>query len=173
VSANASSGVATIVSGGQAVQWTGVVGPANSPVEIRIRIQLADRIECDQRLINVAKWITRQHGGASNEVVLWLACSDLGDAPDSTNHAGAAMLAYPGTGAHYPTVFDVAAPERGPKHLRPRPFHLGRGVTAEAEADLGFDQDGVNNIRPAANTPNLDKRDDGLLAPSSFAHCQI
>ena len=83
------------------------------------------------------------------------------------------MTAYPGTGANYPTVFNVAAPERGPKHLRPRPFHLGKGVTAEVEADLGFDQDGVNNIRPAANTPNLDKRDDGLLAPSSFAHCQL
>ncbi|MEZ4658809.1 MAG: GEVED domain-containing protein [Caldilineaceae bacterium] len=173
VSVNASSGVASIVANGQAVQWNGDVGPANSPVEIRIRIKLTAKIECDQRLINVAKWITRQHSGLSNEVVLWLACSDLGDAPDSTNHAGAAMLAYPATGARYPTVFNVAAPERGPKHLLPRPFHLGKGVTAEAEADLGFDQDGVNNIRPAANTPNLDKRDDGLLAPSSFAHCQI
>jgi plastocyanin len=88
--------------------------------------------------------------------------SDLGDAPDSTNHAGVAMTAYPNIAAHFPTVFDPAtgAPE-GPRHSHPRPLHLGPQVSREAEADIGPDQDGVNNIEPAANIADLDAFDDG------------
>ncbi|MCU0490299.1 MAG: DNRLRE domain-containing protein [Chloroflexaceae bacterium] len=87
---------------------------------------------------------------------------DLGDAPDSTNHAGVAMLAFPGVQANYPTVFDPATgnPE-GPKHNRPWPLHLGPQVSRELEADVGPDQDPLNNIEPAANDPNNDRFDDG------------
>ena len=98
--------------------------------------------------------------------------NDLGDAPDSTNHAGAAMSAYPGVPASFPTVFDPATGlPQGPKHAFPRPFHLGERVSREAEADVGPDQDPTNNILPAANTPNLDRFDDGARL-LNLAHCQ-
>lgn len=48
------------------------------------------------------------------------------------------MSAYSGVTANFPTVFSVAAPERGPKHLRAQPFHLGKGATTELEADIGL-----------------------------------
>jgi plastocyanin len=87
---------------------------------------------------------------------------DLGDAPDSTNHANAPMRAYPGVQAGYPTVFDPATglPE-GPMHARPRPLHLGQQVSREAEADVGPDQDPLNNIVPPNDDPNNDRFDDG------------
>ncbi len=89
--------------------------------------------------------------------------NDLGDAPDSTNHFGAAMAAYPGVQAAYPTVFDPATGlPQGPKHLRPRPFHLGPQVSREAEADVGPDDDPINNIMPPANNPDNDRFDDGV-----------
>ena len=100
--------------------------------------------------------------------------NDLGDAPDSSNHAGANMAAYPGVQALFPTVFDAATglPE-GPLHRYPRPFHLGQRVSREAEADLGPDQDGVNNLLPAANDPDNDRFDDGTnLGLWNLAHCQ-
>ncbi|CAG0927934.1 hypothetical protein TFLX_00709 [Thermoflexales bacterium] len=99
---------------------------------------------------------------------------DLGDAPDSTNHAGAAMTAYPAVQANYPTVFDPALGQPiGPMHLHPRPFHLGQNVSREAEADGGPDEDPLNNIVPAANDPNNDRFDDGIN-PNVWAlsHCQ-
>jgi hypothetical protein len=98
--------------------------------------------------------------------------NDLGDAPDSSNHAGAAMAAYPGVPASFPTVFDPAlGVPQGPRHVTPRPFHLGERVSREAEADAGPDQDPLNNIVPAANDPDNDRADDGsrLL---NLAHCQ-
>ena len=100
--------------------------------------------------------------------------NDLGDAPDSSNHAGVAMAAYAGVQALFPTVFDPATglPE-GPRHSHPRPFHLGQRVSLEAEADLGPDQDPLNNIEPAANDPDNDRRDDGTnLALWNLNHCQ-
>ena len=102
------------------------------------------------------------------------ATRDLGDAPDSTNHAGVAMSAYTGIPANYPTVFDPAAGVRsGRAHLKPRPFHLGQQVSREAEADMGPDEDPTNNIQPAANTSNLDRFDDGTnFALWNLAHCQ-
>lgn len=97
---------------------------------------------------------------------------DLGDAPDSTNHAGVAMSAYPGVMANFPTVFDPALGQpQGPRHRSPRPFHLGPRVSREVEADIGPDQDGVNNIEPAANVANLDDFDDGSRL-TSLADCQ-
>ncbi|MBW7886336.1 MAG: DNRLRE domain-containing protein, partial [Caldilineaceae bacterium] len=67
--------------------------------------------------------------------------SDLGDAPDSTNHAGVAMAAYAGVAARYPTVFDpnTGLPQ-GPRHRSPGYLHLGPLVSREAEADIGPDQ---------------------------------
>lgn len=100
--------------------------------------------------------------------------NDLGDAPDSSNHAGMNMAAYPGTQANYPTVFDPATglPE-GPRHGHPRPFHLGERVSREAEADTGPDQDPLNNLVPAANNPDNDRADDGTnLALWNLNHCQ-
>ncbi len=100
--------------------------------------------------------------------------NDLGDAPDSSNHAGVPMAAYPGVPALFPTVFDPATglPE-GPRHSHPRPFHLGQRVSLEAEADIGPDQDPLNNIEPAANDPDNDRRDDGTnLAFWNLNHCQ-
>ena len=99
---------------------------------------------------------------------------DLGDAPDSTNHAGAAMLAYPGVPANYPTVYDPALGlPIGPLHRHPVPFHLGQGVSREAEADGGPDQDPLNNIVPAANDANNDRFDDGINPNAwSLTNCQ-
>lgn len=107
-------------------------------------------------------------------IPLPLRTNDLGDAPDSSNHAGAAMSAYLATPARYPTVFDPAtgAPQ-GPLHVRPRPFHLGKRVSLEVEADLGPDQDPLNNLVPGANDPDNERGDDGAnLALWSLNHCQ-
>jgi hypothetical protein len=100
--------------------------------------------------------------------------ADLGDAPDSTNHASSPMPAYPNVQAEFPTVFDPAtgAPS-GPVHRNPRPFHLGAQVSLETEADVGPDQDPRNNIVPATNNPNNDRFDDGIRpAALNFEHCR-
>lgn len=98
--------------------------------------------------------------------------SDLGDAPDSTNHFGAAMAAYPGTPAGFPTVFDPATGlPQGPRHLHPRPFHLGQRVSRELDADIGPDQDPLNNLVPPANDPDNDRFDDGSRL-RNLANCQ-
>ncbi|MBP7964633.1 MAG: DUF11 domain-containing protein [Caldilineaceae bacterium] len=174
VGVSANFGLATIGSGGQSVGWTGNIGPGNSPALIKIQVKPTDRIACDQHMINTAFWWIPSHRGESNPTRLFLACSDLGDAPDSTNTPGVAMEAYPGTGANFPTVFSVAAPERGPKHMEPRPFHLGQGVTAEREADTGYDMDPTNNIVPTLKQADLDGRDDGIDPTSvAFNHCKV
>jgi plastocyanin len=98
--------------------------------------------------------------------------ADLGDAPDSTNHAGVAMAAYAGTPGQFPTVFDPALGQpQGPRHRHPRPFHLGMGVSREVEADIGPDQDPQNNIEPVANVADLDNFDDGSRL-TNLADCQ-
>lgn len=109
-----------------------------------------------------------------NVLTLPIRAADLGDAPDSTNHFGAPMTAYPGVQASFPTVFDPAtgAPP-GPRHARPRPFHLGERVSLEAAVDLGPDQDPRNNIVPLSNNPNNDRADDGVrIDLQSLAHCR-
>jgi uncharacterized repeat protein (TIGR01451 family) len=92
--------------------------------------------------------------------------SDLGDAPDSTNHAGIPMLAYlsPPVTAHYPTVHDPALPGwRGPKHLNAKgAVWLGTNVSFESEADMGADQDGGNNLNPSSGAADQDNDDDGV-----------
>ena len=109
----------------------------------------------------------------TNVVTLRLHCNDLGDAPDSTNHFGAAMAAYPAVQANYPTVFDPATgTDQGPVHRNPNPFHLGANFSIEADADVLPDQDGVRNIVPPANNPNNDVFDDStLMSRIAFSDC--
>ena len=97
---------------------------------------------------------------------------DLGDAPDRSNHFGAAMSAYPGfaIAANFPTVYDAAAGlPQGPLHKLPfKDSWLGAKISAEYDADLLADADGITNIDPPANAANRDKLDDGVfsLSPS-------
>jgi plastocyanin len=101
--------------------------------------------------------------GQGDPITITVRPNDLGDAPDSTNHFAVAMTAYPGVPATFPTVFDPAAGlPQGPKHLHPRPLHLGQQVSREAEADVGPDADPLNNIEPPANNPDNDRFDDGV-----------
>jgi uncharacterized repeat protein (TIGR01451 family) len=100
---------------------------------------------------------------------------DLGDAPTRLNHAGRPMTAYgdpPGLAGQFPTVYDPALGALGPIHWLPRGgAWLGDHVTAERNADLGPDEDGVTNLAPVANASNLDGADDGLRLPLQLGHC--
>lgn len=103
--------------------------------------------------------------------------ADLGDAPDSSNNSGAAMTAYPAGGppgviAHYPTVHLAGSPPFGPIHRQPRNMaYLGTWVTLEQEADIGLDEDFVNNIDPPSDQPDMDFSDDAVVLPLSLPHC--
>jgi hypothetical protein len=101
---------------------------------------------------------------------------DLGDAPDRTNNAGSGMRAYaqPWVGARYPTVFDDGSGVGpfGPVHLNEQLVaYLGQGITAEAEADIGPDEDGMNNIDPEANSSDHDEGDDSIVIPLVLPDC--
>lgn len=100
--------------------------------------------------------------------------SDLGDAPDSTNHFTKTMEAYPGVPGQFPTVHSpVGGGLPGPLHRNARPFHLGQGVSFELEADLGPDQDFINNLAPLLDVKNRDRFDDGIRPDLvKFEHCQ-
>ncbi len=100
--------------------------------------------------------------------------NDLGDAPDSMNHAGQPMTAYTGVTAHFPTVFaGLPGDAPGPLHRNPRPVHLGNLVSMEAEADSGPDADPTNNLLPGLDTADRDRFDDGVrLATLDLNHCQ-
>jgi uncharacterized repeat protein (TIGR01451 family) len=95
------------------------------------------------------------------------ATADLGDAPDSTNnHGNALMTAYPTVTAKFPTVFNSSPP--GPKHLQPKGLAwLGPDVSCENEADQPPDCDGVTNtnIDPPSDAKDRDKFDDGVVLP--------
>lgn len=101
--------------------------------------------------------------------------ADLGDAPDSTNHFSAGMKAYPdGTIARFPTVYNGPQP-LGPIHWNPREIaYLGKSISVEREADMDFDEDGVNNIDPRGGDADQDEEDDGPLnltqLPCSSSH---
>jgi hypothetical protein len=102
---------------------------------------------------------------------------DLGDAPDSSNHFGVGMTAYPGIKAFFPTVFDPATGlPQGPLHLNvKKDSWLGRDISAEYDADQLPDADGITNIAPPANSPNRDRYDDGVftLSPTiALPQCQ-
>ena len=94
--------------------------------------------------------------------------SDLGDAPDSTfNHFNADNTAYSDTGTlgRFPTVFaDTPSGEPvGPIHRDLSELWLGALVSAEAEADIGPDDDGINNLYIDGNdSADLDQFDDGV-----------
>ena len=127
------------------------------------------------------------YGSATGQGVLNVSCEgtaspdkpDLGDAPDSTNNFGNSMTAYPmgvftGPRGHFPTVFDDGSGvgPYGPVHLNSLAVaYLGRNITRETEADTGFDQDGVNNIRPGVNWPDEDAGDDGVVFPLNLPNC--
>ncbi|MGC9357504.1 MAG: GEVED domain-containing protein, partial [Anaerolineae bacterium] len=104
---------------------------------------------------------------------------DLGDAPDSTNHFGVNMTAYPaggppGIGARYPTVFDPATGlPQGPKHFGAGLFGawLGFSVTQELDADLFPDVDGITNLDPPPDFPDRDGADDALIPPLILPDC--
>ena len=102
-------------------------------------------------------------GGVGYEITVEPAANptaDLGDAPDSTNNMGTAMLAYPGVAAQFPVVFNDSIP--GPLHRAPlADAWLGGRASLENEADLLPDQDGVANIDPLAGVANQDFFDDG------------
>jgi len=104
--------------------------------------------------------------------------SDLGDASDSTNNFGRSMTAYPvpaSVKANYPTVFNdgSGAGPYGPVHLNAQlAAHLGKKITRETEADIGPDEDGVNNINPSASSPNHDDGDDGIVFPLNLPPCR-
>ncbi|MBK7199937.1 RHS repeat-associated core domain-containing protein [Candidatus Amarolinea dominans] len=108
---------------------------------------------------------------------------DVGDAPDSTNHYGASMVAYtgpPAVTAAFPTVYDpdLGAPY-GPMHRYPRSdAWLGAWVSQENDADLIPDEDGPDwpNLDPPT-PPGLSNRDDydEGVTPSSInlPHCGL
>ncbi len=106
---------------------------------------------------------------------------DLGDAPASLNNAVPAvpMTAYPPGGpagviANFPTalVFPGPLAPVGPIHMSPTNVaFLGNNVTFESNADIGSDQDLVNNIVPATDQPDQDGADDGVLFPLTLPHC--
>ena len=103
--------------------------------------------------------------------------ADLGDAPDRTNNFGLNMTTYGNlTPANFPTVFNDGSGfgPYGPIHAQPlAKAHLGDGVTAEDEADTGYDQDGINNIVPP-QLNNRDLQDDGVLnLPLNMPHCKL
>lgn len=104
---------------------------------------------------------------------------DLGDAPCSAiNLPINPMTAYPlggpaGVWAQYPTIYDPAHGHLGPLHRNPRAgAWLGQWVSREENAHVGPDEDGPHNIIPAADAPDLDAADDGLILNVPANHCQ-
>ncbi len=98
---------------------------------------------------------------------------ETGDAPDSTNHFGISMSAYgnPGVNAiqgNFPTVADSAlgAPVGMCHYVAPNGAYLGAGRSAERDADLPVDADGITNLIPTSNVNDADS-DDGLILPKT------
>jgi hypothetical protein len=101
---------------------------------------------------------------------------DLGDAPDSTNNFSVRMNTYPSAiRAKFPTVFNDGSGSGpyGPVHLDASGVaFLGERVTHESEADIGPDQDGVNNISPLLQQADHDQGDDGVIFPLNLPNCK-
>ncbi len=107
---------------------------------------------------------------ASAQVVA--STADAGDAPDSTNSAGAAMFAYPGVTANFPTALNAAP--LGPLHLNTTPaYWLGRSYSGENDPESSADEDGFSNISPATGEDDRDQQDNGLNLPAGFEACQV
>jgi len=123
------------------------------------------------------------YGNEKGEGLISISCSgtvlpgktDLGDAPDSTNHLNRSMTAYPSghTGlpysipGHFPTVYDDGSGTGpyGPVHLNSELVaYLGTTITRETEADTGPDEDGHNNLKVeiGGSAANHDNGDDAI-----------
>lgn len=125
------------------------------------------------------------YGRSTGKGVLTIACEagatpefDFADAPDSAGERQTRMTAYASGGygavdAHYPTIFhDADGRPAGPLHLAPLAVaHLGEAVTLEAATETGVDEDGVNNIDPAADKSDQDGADDGVVFPIAMPAC--
>jgi hypothetical protein len=106
--------------------------------------------------------------------------SDLGDAPDNTNHFPSSnMRTYDHLAqAKFPTVYQ-GNPIVGPIHFQPKAkAYLGNSVTFEDEADQGYDQDPTNNLIPSQLNVNAnrDLGDDGViltLGKLALDHCKL
>lgn len=123
-------GQVEILSATNMVRWLTPVPQGNSLATLVVRARLANSAQCGQVIVNTAQWSSGPAGGSQNGLAQAPAyvvpCPDLGDAPDSSNHFGAPMLAYTGVPAAFPTVFDSPPGQpRGPKHLNAGPIHLG------------------------------------------------
>ncbi len=87
---------------------------------------------------------------------------DLGGVPDSSNSYGVGMTASPAGGlpgvlARFPTLFGAGSPPNGPLHFNKKlAYYLGPAITAEKEADIGFDADGITTptFLPCNPTPS-------------------
>jgi len=132
----------------------------------------------DQYLIEVGGFDSQRKGPG----VLSISCVeeeapadlDFGDAPDSTNNFSRTMTAYPLVRANFPTVFNDGSTTGpfGPFHRRPLAVaYLGENVSLEVEADIGTDQDGLNNINPPSNAADKDGADDGIILPIILPNC--
>jgi hypothetical protein len=102
---------------------------------------------------------------------------DLGDAADSSNGFGLSMEAYPGVEAKFASVFcdsnfGSEGPS-GPKHkFSTLGAYLGTSVSIENQADMDYDEDGVNNISPDGQVSDKDLCDDGLVLPLNLPKCR-
>jgi hypothetical protein len=135
-------------------------------------------VEGNQYLIEVGGYGTEKGAG-----LISISCSgivlpgktDLGDAPDSTNHLNRSMTAYAAghTGlpysipGHFPTVYNDGSGTGpyGPVHLNSEVVaYLGTSITRETEADTGPDEDGQNNLKVelAGSAANHDNGDDAI-----------
>jgi len=132
----------------------------------------------DQYLIEIGGYSSDTGQGILNILCASDYVSDLGDAPDSTNNFSINMTAYPiptSIEANYPTVYDDGSDTGpyGPAHLNKKVVaFLGKSITREMEADIGADEDDVNNIDPSSGTSNNDKGDDSIALPLNLPHCR-
>jgi uncharacterized repeat protein (TIGR01451 family) len=172
---------------GSAVTWAGDVQPGELvTISFKVRVNAENDVSdvnderCGDTIHNRA--VLALPSGISmrsNEVSTHILCPDLGDAPDSTNHDGAAMTTYPGhVPANFPTVFDPATGlPQGPIHLQPtQDAWLGprdAPPTGERDADRMPDADGRTNIDPPANKANRDEHDNGVFRDTlTLQHCE-
>ena len=97
---------------------------------------------------------------------------EFGDAPDSTNSSGAQMTAYVGVMGQFPTATTPASGPPGPFHRNVSTHYvLGYGLSLEAQAESGTDDDGKNNIQPSSDASDGDASDDGFSVPADLPHC--
>lgn len=121
-----------------------------------------DEIEIFKRMLSSAEILSIFNAGSAGKCKADTA--DLGDAPDSTNHGGIPLPTY--AVANFPTVYNPSTSgPSGPLHRNARGFAwLGPVVTLEGEADLGWDQDPLNNLTVTPPAANLDLADDGVTS---------